>query len=847
MTRPSRLREVWARGTGRRGLGARRRGSAILLVIAILSLLVLLAITLSFTSRLEIASADNFARGVQNRNATLTLVEPVGFSLARSLPPGPTSPLDFTLDREFLRRRPGAVGDSAAVRILFSGDALHGGAALRALDDAGVSLGRPRFDHVQHVGGGEAIATDAAALVDINTAGEELLARLIDRVAKDDGRSANGRAIAKAIVATRLGPDGAAGRKGFDDDGDAPDALEFESSARSLDRLGARDFVKQRADLGWQPDPGAEAVLEGLLSGIDEGDEAHGDPRRMPFGDDVIFRDPADLLRHEAIRGAGLTSELLAALSPHITVFSAAQDEILVGLEARPALDINRATPEEIVAALSEIYRDAPRPEALLRQFAVNLADARDVDSTPTVYPGTEGEKAIIGVERTPRITEVYPNSVTPDAEGDEGEFIELLNPWNEDLDVGGWTLEGPGVRVALTGRIPAKGYLIVTDDADNRKDDDETHVKGTGSLYDIFGVLGNGSSRRVVENITLNLPSDPNRAVTITLSDASGNSTDQFTYRIGREESEGLYSFQRENPVVPESRRLRATPFAVPPRTETPEDEALTRLADYPLDAPFLSPVDALEVFAGFNGEGVASRWSFPVLASPHSQDAGERAAAEDPLLLDARVIDIFAVETTVARRSVADIELRRTVADLSEARQRSRRDGAAEHARALRAASTDEVAALVGGALDPQRPGSRRGAVNINTAGEAVLASVPGLDEAVAGRLVDRRNQSLRDALKGDLTDALAVRAYSDLLIDHDLWRNAESPSDRRHRVRALLPHIALNSRSFAILGRPSPSLGLDAEGLRALETLTLVAVDRDVPEFIWTGKPVVTDGGS
>ncbi|NUP89928.1 MAG: hypothetical protein HUU25_08925, partial [Candidatus Sumerlaeia bacterium] len=49
----------------------RRRGSILILVLALLSILLILATTLSFTSRLEMAATENFARNVQGRFAAL--------------------------------------------------------------------------------------------------------------------------------------------------------------------------------------------------------------------------------------------------------------------------------------------------------------------------------------------------------------------------------------------------------------------------------------------------------------------------------------------------------------------------------------------------------------------------------------------------------------------------------------------------------------------------------------------------------------------------------------------------------------------------------------------------------
>ena len=62
-----------------------RSGSTLIIVLIILSLLALIAATLSFTSRLETISSANFSEGIQARMAAAT-----GLETARSLLPART-------------------------------------------------------------------------------------------------------------------------------------------------------------------------------------------------------------------------------------------------------------------------------------------------------------------------------------------------------------------------------------------------------------------------------------------------------------------------------------------------------------------------------------------------------------------------------------------------------------------------------------------------------------------------------------------------------------------------------------------------------------------------------------
>src|SRR5690606_22758368 len=110
----------WRRGTRSiafAGPRRHRRGSTILLVISILSLLVLLAVTMTFASRMELSSAHNYSVGVQNRIASLTAVDAIARRLSESIPPGPLSPLDLTLSDDLQGLRPGDASDSTLQRL----------------------------------------------------------------------------------------------------------------------------------------------------------------------------------------------------------------------------------------------------------------------------------------------------------------------------------------------------------------------------------------------------------------------------------------------------------------------------------------------------------------------------------------------------------------------------------------------------------------------------------------------------------------------------------------------------------------------------------------------------------
>lgn len=771
------LRRLWSARVARRALLStrpERRGSAILLVLAVLSILALLAITVSFTARLETSSADYYGVAVQNRMAALTGVAPVSTALMRRDPAQP----EIVIEK----------GDAPASE---TGDVVP--MPQRTRSGALEAYAASAMAHVQ--------VRDANARVNINAADEALLAGFFAELARQTGRTVNAPALARAIVDIRLGPDGAPGVRGVDDDGEGRGALDAASTnanpapPREIDALSA-DEATRRAE-----------QRAALWTGVDDPAEYVADVRVPAWGDDVRFGSVGELLDHAAIRDAGLDQALLEQAEPYLTVFSVARDGWWVAGEAttRPLLDINRASAQDIFDALIDLYGADGPPATQLAQFAANLVDARDVDSIPTTL-AAPGAEAVVGIERTPFITEVYADSLSPDEEGDDGQFVELYNPWNEALSVDGWTLVVDGQSVRLQGRIAPGGFLIVTDDADERTDNE---TPGTGSLYDVFGVTSDNTRRRVQEVLALEIAGDA-QAWAVTLRDAAGNVVDRMASTVEQANAGGdAYSTQRENPLVRETLRRRATPFGLVSPSPAPEGATLARLANYPADGPFVAPSDALTVFAGYADatSARADRWAFPTLDAEGAQ-------------IDARVIDLFVVQGLEAPDEWAWIEPQATTRATTLARGETARQTAGQTAPA---------------SLGRAPLGIRHGRVNPNTADVLVLQSLPGLGRAGAARLL-----SARSGAGGNATDsalgAVALRTPSDLLANDALWAGvATSDADRLARFRLLEPCLAFNPQSFVMASQPRLDTAEDPTTAVANRLQALVATDRGGPETL------------
>jgi hypothetical protein len=103
-----------------------------------------------------------------------------------------------------------------------------------------------------------------------------------------------------------------------------------------------------------------------------------------------------------------------------------------------------------------------------LRQLAVNIKDFIDSDSIVTTYddPSVPGD-TYYGVERTPYINEVEAQVNGATSSGN-GKFIELFNPYDAAIDLTNWTITGTTMpQVTLTGTIGNQNYYVVADDSD--------------------------------------------------------------------------------------------------------------------------------------------------------------------------------------------------------------------------------------------------------------------------------------------------------------------------------------------------------------------------------------------
>jgi type II secretory pathway component PulK len=225
-----------------------------------------------------------------------------------------------------------------------------------------------------------------------------------------------GQDLAAAVVRHRFGPDGMPGRRGVDDN----------RNAGTLSSNGIDDD--------------GDGITDELDEGIDEPDEfspAH------PAGDDRPYHVIEDIKMVP-----GINNQRFSSIRNFISVVSY---DLNIDAENFLRTNVNTATFEQLYS----IMRDLGFAEKQAIQLALNIIDYRDADRIPTMRRASDGE-IFYGLEKTPYLNEIEPvpkisisQYVSPAGipvtviEEDGPQFIELFNPYNEEIDIGGWAIKG--------------------------------------------------------------------------------------------------------------------------------------------------------------------------------------------------------------------------------------------------------------------------------------------------------------------------------------------------------------------------------------------------------------------
>ncbi|MDI6783451.1 MAG: helix-hairpin-helix domain-containing protein [bacterium] len=255
------------------------------------------------------------------------------------------------------------------------------------------------------------------------------------------------------------------------------------------------------------------------------------------------------------------------AIGEYVTVYSATPN---VDKNQQKKVNINTATATQIY---NKLHPTLGNQKAA--QLAVNIVDFRDADSIPTLL--TVAGTTYRGVERVPYINEVMPYSSTPDENGNDGQYIELYNPYDENIIVDGWKIDGRFGSIDLYGEVPAKGSFIITDEYQ----DDADYDGGTPDGSNFLNNYGSVPSAQLVvnENLSLSKTGDA-----LKLYDASGNLVDEIIYSS----AEKNISWEKNDPRVNQLFTASGgTPYArnnaYAPPLGTADEAALAYISNLP------------------------------------------------------------------------------------------------------------------------------------------------------------------------------------------------------------------------------------------------------------------------
>lgn len=561
--------------------GNAQRGSTILLVLAMLSILLLLAIAFSYGTRLETQASSNYAELEQARmsaSSGLPLVAP----LLNQASQGVTSPLQAwsvvpTAVESLVK------GDNSA-RALTSGQ-------LAELNQAGIRLRRNGDGELKS--GPQAVVhvRDLSGLVNLNAVDSEAALQRIMHAVLPSGDTLQ---KTRAIMALR------------------GDSLNQASRTRSA---SASPYS-----------PGNQSL----------------DPRDP----NAILLENLAQLRLDPGSGQPLFSQQeIDKLENFVTVFSQAPEVYNLPDGGHvPKISLSAPIdPEDVFNRLKKAFPHKER--ALLLQFAANVADFADEDDEPTVLDSTGKKVEIIGetmastgktigVEMVPMITEVYPDSKTSVQYGDDGQFLEISNPWNQSISLVGWSVKAGSSRIPLTATLPAGGVLVITDNLDSPMPD--TPV-GEGSLASIFGAIPDGSSKQVITDNSLDLP---DRNSQVTLYNPQGRIVDYFAYGAGNS-VDSKQSFQRPDPLVRGWKIADATPLLI---SGSALGNSQARTAWQDGNTTFTKISQLFSLSTGYADSGEGSQKVYPsqtaALTLPEEMP---KDTDPYPTNLDLRLVDIF------------------------------------------------------------------------------------------------------------------------------------------------------------------------------------------------------------
>lgn len=634
-----------------------------------------------------------------------------------------------------------------------------------------------------------------------------------------------------------------------------------------------------------------------------------------------------ETLRQES----GISDAAFSMVAPAVTTWSSsyaiwkdADDK------AHVCATIATTTGAQFLQILAALYPAAP-PE-LLTQYALNVVDRATSSTAPTQAANPNGDSLpLLGFKPNPVISQVCSDVVKPDGDvtgsgsakdsgknGDKskknkvstqvraaletnvvgtgsrnnGEFLQITNPFPVPANLAGWRLEWPGGSYALSVTLAPRSSLVITNNISDNLGS-SANQPGTGSFYAVFNAIP-ASPNQLVEYSGLNLPKD---AGLIQLYDPQGNLADYLQYSGGKYAARNIGNYRTSY-----FNRIATASTAVPFQNQlpTPSDsfeqdrwnlhvasfgkpcQSAAELLNIPLgnadptapwfpaltvserndqpDLRLLDPFVTDDITGCFDESGNLAVWEpdpklraqyaqngstsgtqpnvfTPAAATPQAQvtplsvngKSGKRGSGNNGRISAApgapggtgasagssswgggnaarqsqRQIAALALAT---ERNDNSSGLRNSIAALKkgEASRRGNRGGntLAQSGQPL---SSAQPASLVPSSpvLTSNTTPLLCGKINLNTASPEILQSLPGLDAAIAGRIIQTRDTLTTPG-------CLAFNSLSAFAGSPSVWQGVD-PATRLTALGKLLPCVTFNSASYLIemlsYGSPLP----------------------------------------
>ncbi|HBF34300.1 TPA: hypothetical protein DDW35_07025 [Candidatus Sumerlaeota bacterium] len=473
---------------------------------------------------------------------------------------------------------------------------------------------------------------------------------------------------------------------------------------------------------------------------------------------------------------ADLSAEQFNAVASLITTWSAAyeiwSDAAGHGHVCVPLQD---ASASQLFETLRALYPDASVRS--LAQYALNIVDHGSAKRAPTQLKLADSNYPLLGYKPNPIISQICSDVITSTEDGDNGEYLQITNPTSSSISLAGWRVQWTGGSYTFGSISLAAGAHVVL--TDNISTENSQHLQGIGTFNQIFNVRPL-SPNLILEQVGMDLP---DASGVVQLLDVDGNLIDYMTYTGGTFQGNSR-AFYRTSPFVRAGVLKAAVPFTTGFTTPSNALDAKRWSACLKgTSKPCQTVGDLFSVPLG--STDTTASW-FPTLGDSDTTSTTDSVSVFDERLLDAftqdKVVGAFDANGLLQIWDPASSSTVSTVSRLSN-----------PFPTTSTLTATTAVSNFV--SITTSTQPSMCGLINVNTAPVEVLQSLPGMDAAIAKRVVTYRTKMIKQGT------ARPFDNLSSFVAEPEIW-SALSASDHLDAIVKLVPYITWNSISYQIL---------------------------------------------